>query len=242
MGKKTYYLTVDSETTQTEKVADFAAVVSDRKGRIYAQCAVLVNGIFTDMEAHPLFFDPYAPADSIWSKASRDRRYAAYNQKVKEGSRMIANVAAINRWLAKAIGQFDPVLTAYNLPFDADKCEKTGIDLTGFSRRFCLWRVAAAKYGKRKDFRQFILDNHAFNAPTKLGNMSYKTNAEIMARYIMGEPELPNEPHTALEDIIGYELPILNRIVSIHSMREIAELEIAYNWRDFQVKDWFAVK
>lgn len=241
MAKKHYYLTIDTETTQDNLVADFAAVISDRRGRIHSQCAVLVNGIFTDMVNHPLFFDSNATT-GIWSRNGRDKRYDIYNAMVQNGTRGVHSIAAINRWLERALGQYDPILTAYNLPFDLDKCHKTGIDLTIFDQSFCLWAAAQSHWGKTKKYRQFILDCHAFNAPTSLGNMTYKTNAEIMTRFILGNPELPDEPHTALEDIIYYELVILNRLVKNYSFREIQEFAESYDWRKYQVKDWFKVK
>lgn len=242
MSKKHYYITIDTETTQDNLVADFAAVISDRKGRVISQCAILVNGIFNDTENHPLFFDSSAPAEAIWSKTGQDKRYALYNKMLMQGTRGIYSVAAINRWLERARGQYDPILTAYNLPFDKDKCHNTAIDLSIFDRSFCLWCAAHSRYAKSRKFRQFVLDCHGFNPPTKLGNMTYKTNAEIMARFIIGNPDLPDEPHTALEDIIGYELPILNRLVKNYSFNQILEFAESYNWRDYQVKDWFIPK
>ena len=46
MSKKHYYLIVDTETTMDEKVADFGAVIIDRKGNIQAQAGILLNGIY----------------------------------------------------------------------------------------------------------------------------------------------------------------------------------------------------
>ena len=237
--KKQYFITIDTETTQDHKVADFAAVISDRRGRIVTQCAVLVNGIFTDSENHPLFFDSKLPADAAFSRKSADRRYKKYQAMVNAGSRQIASVNAINRWLEKAAAQYDPVLTAYNLSFDTDKCLKTEIDLTVFSQSFCLWQAAWSIYAKKKAFRQMVLDTHAFNDVTPHGNMTFKTNAETMARFVLGNPELPDEPHTALEDIIFYELPILNRMVKNYKTQDIIDRAESYEWRKAQVKDWF---
>ena len=240
MAKKDYFLTIDTETTQDQKVADFGATVSDRKGNIVTQCAVLINGIYTDQQNHPLFFtsDPAG----IWSKKGQDKRYSKYTKMLESGSRMLASVNAINRWLERVAGKYNPYLTAYNLAFDLDKCEKTEIDLTIFgNRKFCLWGAAQDKWGKTKKFRQFVLDNHGFNSPTDLGNMTYKTNAEIMARYVLNQPELADEPHTALEDIIFYELPILNRLVQTTKKQKWLNPP-SYNWRDYQVKDHFTAK
>jgi hypothetical protein len=238
--KKQYFILLDSETTQDNKVADFAAIICDRKGNIYAQCAVLVDGIYTDKANHPLFFtsDP----NGIWSQKGQDRRYSVYNEMVRQGTRMIASVAAVNRWLQKSILTFNPILTAYNLPFDVNKCINTGIDLTMFPRNFCLWNAAYTAYAHTKAYRKLVLNAHAFNSPTELQNMTYRTDAETMARFISDNPSLEDEPHTALEDIIFYELPILKRLCRTKSIKWLLTEPKSYNWRDCQVKDWFTPK
>jgi hypothetical protein len=237
--KKIYFITVDTETTQDGLVADFAATVSDKKGNVLAECAVLVDGVFTEHEKHPLFFDSKAAPSALWSKAGADRRYAMYNSMIKSGVRMIASRAAINVWLLKAKAQFDPILTAYNLPFDQGKCRNTGIDLAVFSKSFCLWQASYALWAHTKKYRAMVLDTNAFNPPTNKGNMSFKTNAETMARFVLGNPALEDEPHTALEDVKFYELPILNAMLKTKSVRWILENSKPYNWRECQVKDWF---
>lgn len=236
MAKKDYYLIVDTETTMTEKVADFGAVVVDKHGEIQAQCSVLVRGVFG---IDPLFYIAGENENTLWSKQGKDRRFTAYNEMVENGSRMIASVAAINRWLERVAGKFDPILTAYNLPFDVDKCNKTGIDLNMFTKRFCLWRAAFNKWALSKRYRNFVLSVHAFNAPTKLGNMSFKTNAEVMTRFITNQPDLPDEPHTAIEDVIGYELPILIQLVRTTKKRDFMNPELAFDWKKVQVKNHF---
>jgi len=137
MGKKQYFLIVDTETTQDNLVADFGAVVCDRNGKIYAQCGVLVARIF-GTKKHPLFFDSNSPPTALWSHSGADKRLAKYYKMLDEGSRVLASVAAVNRWLERVRGKYNPILTAYNLPFDASKCHNTNIDLTIFSERFCL--------------------------------------------------------------------------------------------------------
>lgn len=241
MAKKDFFMTVDTETTQDGMVADFAAVISDRKGRIYTQCAVLVNGIFTDLESHPLFHI-HGDSGDVWSKAGLSKRYDRYNAMVSGGQRMIASAAAINVWLAKAHAEYNPYLTAYNLAFDTDKCANTGIDLSDFAdRRFCLWHAAFAKWGTTKKYKRFVLDTLAFNAPTRKGNMSYKTNAEVMTRFVTNNPMLEDEPHTALEDVLYYELPILTKLVQTTKKKDWLNPP-AFNWRSVQVKDHFQAK
>lgn len=241
MAKKDYFLTIDTETTQDELVADFAAVITDKKGKIYAQCAVLVNGVFTEMEQHPLFHI-YGDAGDLWSKKGLPKRYDRYNKMVAGGSRMICSVAAINVWLAKAKAQYNPYLTAYNLAFDLGKCQNTGIDLTDFAdRQFCLWHAAVAKWGYTKAYKNFILATASFNNPTKLKNMSYKTNAEVMTRFVTNQPMLEDEPHTALEDVLYYELPILNALVK-NTRKKVWLNPPSFNWRKVQVAEHFTAK
>lgn len=239
---KNYFLIVDTETTQDNLVADFGAIVCDKKGNIVAQCGVLVNGIYNDTANHPLFFtsDPAG----IWSKKGQDKRYNMYSNMLENGSRMLASVAAINKWLARVHDQFAPVLTAYNLPFDLNKCNNTGIDLALFNRQFCLWAGAYNTWAHTKNYRNMALQLHAFNAPTQYGNMTFKTNAETMARFVMNNANMPDEPHTALEDARDYELPILKALLAVkgNSVAKLLNPEAgSYNWRNCQVRDWFTV-
>ena len=234
MAKKKHYLIVDSETTIDATVADFGAVIVDRHGEVFNQCAVLIRGHYGEKE---LFYDANS-SDEIWTKRGLEKRKANYEKMLREGSRMLASVSAINRWLEKANERFNPELTAYNLAFDVDKARNTAIDLDMFSDRFCLWHAASGVFAGRKDFKKFVLANHLFNPPTALGNMTFKTNAEVMAQYIIGS-QLPPEPHTALEDITGYELPILIRLLRVKKWREKMR---AYNWKEWQVRDHYQAK
>jgi len=242
MAKKDYFLLLDTETTQHSKecksmVADFGAVIVDRKGREYARCAVLISGVYGEI---PLFYSS-DPQDNVFGKHTLDARYQAYQKMLDSGQRMLASVNAINLWLAKAKEKYNPILTAYNLAFDRDKCLNTNIDLSLFDKSFCLWYAAVEKWAKTKNYREFVLHLHEFGSRTDLGNMTYRTNAETMARFILGNPDLPNEPHTALEDAIYYELPILKALVK-HTPKKRWLNPLPYNWRDFQIKDWYKVK
>lgn len=240
MAKRDYFLIVDTETTLDDKVADFGALVCDRKGKVYTQAAILVNGIYTDRQNHTLFYDN-SQADSIWSRNRLNERYNNYNAMAKDGRRLLASVPAINRWLAKVNGTYAPILTAYNLAFDAGKCDNTGIDLAMFASRFCLWYASYTKWAHTKKYLNFALSVHAFNPPTKLGNMSFKTNAETMTRFVLNDPSLPDEPHTAFEDAMQYELPILLHLLKNSRKKEYMQ-PASFDWRKVQVKDYFTAK
>ena len=233
--KKDHFLIIDTETTRNGLVADFGAVVVDRKGTILTSCSALIDGVYTDKDNEPLFHGE--GMGELWGKARLPERYAEYDAMLESGSRMLARPIAITRWLDKVKANYKPYLTAYNLAFDVDKCKKTGIDLTMFgANKFCLWHSSVARWGKTKAYRQFILESHAFNAPTKKGNASYKTNAEVMARFVLNQPELEDEPHTAYEDVVFYELPILLKLVKGYSKNKWLNPP-GYSWHDYQLKD-----
>lgn len=238
MSKKDYFCLADTETTMDDTVADFGAIICDRKGRIYASCSVLIAGVFG---ISPLFYIASENEENLWSKQGKDRRYDTYLEMIEQGTRQIASVAAVNRWLSKAVGMYDPILTAYNLAFDVGKCRNTKIDLTMFTRRFCLMKAAQHKWGRSKAYKNFVLTVHAFNPPTALGNMAYKTNAETMARFVLDSPDLEDEPHCALEDVIDYELPILVKLVN-STKKKVWMNPQGTSWQGVQVKDHFTAK
>jgi len=215
-----------------DTAADFAMIICDREGRIYNQCAVLVANHYGNFE---LFHDK--KANDIWGYGGLIKRKEAYVEMLNSGTRTLASVNAVNRWIQQAIGKYNPELTAYNIAFDASKCKNTGIDLTGFANSFCLWQAAVGNICNTKKFREFALQNHAFNKPTEFGNMTMQTNAEIVAGFVSGE--FVKEPHTALEDARDFEIPILREVLKKAKWKDKIT---PYNWRAFQVKDHFSAK
>src|SRR5688572_1781216 len=100
MARKKWFLVIDTETTQTNKVADFGAVVCGKDGKIEREAGLLVRDFYLDRDNHPLFHTS-GIADPLWGKRNLPRRYANYDDMLKDGSRMLASVAAINRWLVR---------------------------------------------------------------------------------------------------------------------------------------------
>lgn len=229
MAKKNFWLIVDTETTADDCVYDFGALVVDSKGVIQTSCAIIV----AENLSKDLFFDP--TAKGIWSRQYAIEKKAKYTAMLDSGSRMLASSNAINRWLEKVNAKFQPTATAYNIAFDRSKCANSNIDLSIFANSFCLWHLAVEQFAKTKAYRQFVLDNHYFGNRTEYGNMTYKTNAEVMAHFVTGQ--FSEEPHTALEDAQFYELPILMSCIKKKDWKK--KIGMAYNWRNFQLKDNF---
>ena len=232
MAKKQFFAIVDTETTMADTVADFACIIVDREGIIYNQCAVMVKDHYNSIE---LFHDK--KANDIWGYEGLNKRKKQYVALLDSGVRMLASVNAINKWINQAIGKYNPTLTAYNLAFDYSKCGNTGIDLSGFNNKFCLWQASVGNICNKKQFKQFALDNHQFNKVTVNGNMTFKTTAETVCGFINNEMII--EPHTALEDARDFELPILTNIIKKRNWQDNVK---PYNWLDFQVKNHFVAR
>ena len=245
MAKPDYFLIIDTETTMTQKVADFGAVVVNRKGKIMTQCAVLTFDIYNNPD-HPLFHNE--KSSDLWKMSRLAERYADYNTMLENGQRQLSAVSAINRWLEKVERTYNPYMTAYNLAFDKDKCYNTGIDLERFRKKeFCLWYACVEKWAYTKKYRQFILASNFFKNSTPpserypLGNLSYPTNAEVMTRFIKNNALFEDEPHTALEDVLYYELPLLLKLVNSTDKKKWKKPK-SFNWQKVQVKDWYIPK
>lgn len=232
MAKKQYFMIVDTETTNDNQVFDFAAIIVDREGNIHNQCAIIVK----DNIEKELFSDP--SGRGLWSVSYAQQKKANYYKMLDSGQRMVASVNAINRWLEKVNAKYNPIMTAYNVGFDQGKCANTGIDLTIFKSSFCLWHLACQIFATKKQYKQFALDNLYFGDKTEKGNMTIKTNAEVMCHYVTGRNN--DEPHTALEDAQYFELPILVAILKKRNWKDY--IGNPYNWRDYQVKDHFQAK
>lgn len=240
MAKKKFFLIVDTETTQTGKVADFGAVVVDKQGVIHREMGILVGDFFADKTNHPLFHI-YGDKNDVFSKASLPARYERYEQMLSNGERYLASRDAVNRWLAKVAAAYPNITaTAYNIAFDREKLSNSGIIFNElFPNQFCLWHAAVAKWGNTRAFREYVLNSHHFGARTKKGNMTMKTNAEAMAAFITGIESA--EPHTALEDARDFERPILAALVK-NTSPQVYMNPPPYNWRHWQVKDHFTAK
>lgn len=240
MARKKFFLIVDTETTQTNMVADFGAVVVDKQGVIHHDAGVLIGDFFSDRKNHPLFHI-YGDKNDVFSRESLPLRYAAYENMLQDGRRVLASVEAVNRWLAKVAAKYNPVLTAYNLAFDADKMDKSGIIARElFPQSFCLWHAAAEKWGASRAYRDFVLRNHFFGNRTKGGHIGYQTKADAMAKFLLGD-SLEDEPHTALEDARDYERPILTALVK-NTLPSVYMNPKPYSWRDYALRDNFVSK
>jgi hypothetical protein len=218
--RKKYYLILDSETSMDRHVQDFGAVLCDRQGNIHHSIGVLVAPYWG---SEKLFYNRDSGFFGLKNLALREDNY---KRMLESGERMLCSVSAVNKWLEKAVHNYDPILTAYNLAFDADVCKNSGIDLSIFKDNFCLWKESSRVFASRKSYINFCIEHKNFSA-----KFNMQTSAEVMAAYITGEAIA--EPHTALEDARDFELPILVKLLQ----QKKGIKHIAYNWRNYQGKN-----
>ena len=214
---KHFYLIVDTETTKKQTVADFGAVIVTKQGEIVERFGAMVLGHFGKM---PLFSDPSLTDSELWSEQSAKRREKDYYSMLDTGERSIASPALINQWLVRVNAQYSPVLTAYNLAFDLGKCRNTRINLGIFAQSFCLMKAAKRQIGTLAQYHEFCFDNDFLTAKLRRPSMT----ANVMAKFVLGNEELEEEPHTALEDAQFYEAPILTKILESVTRKQLLEL------------------
>src|SRR5665647_742963 len=101
MAKKQFFAILDTETTMENTVADFGIIIVDREGKIFNQCAVLLQGHYGNFE---LFHDK--AANDIWGYGGLEKRKANYVKMLDSGVRMLASVNAVNKWINQAIGKY----------------------------------------------------------------------------------------------------------------------------------------
>jgi len=251
--RKQYFFICDTETTTKDTIADFAGIIVDKKGNIYNQIAVLVDGHYGK---HELFHDVRS-AEEIWTLKGLKRRNDIYKGMLNSGNRMLASVNAVNKWIELAQKTYkNLVFCAYNSRFDLGKMKKTGIhtvrdlnpelsykerkieldrleqsdvNVHGFHDYLCLMNAAQNKVEGSRDYVQ-----HCINRKWVTPKLNLRTNAEAMAEYAVGH-ELPAEPHTALEDILYYELPIFEWLLKGTSYKKLNQS--GNNWQNFQLKN-----
>ena len=211
-----FYLIVDTETTKRGTVADFGAVVMTKQGQLVEQFGAMVHGHFGKL---PLFSDPSADSSAFWSEQSAQRRAKNYDDMLEAGERSISSVGLINQWLAGINARYAPVLTAYNIAFDFGKCRNTRINLGLFNSRFCLMKAAKRQIGALAEYHEFCNAYGFLTAKRRDPSMT----ADTMAKFIFGL-DLPDEPHTALEDARDYEAPILTKILESVTRKQLLEI------------------
>ena len=191
MGRKKYYMILDTETTSNAKtVYDIAYTIIDRQGNIIEQANYLVKEIIE----HP-FLRGILQRDK-YSAAKYQETYAElYTHKA-----MVKSFLDIRCNIRRAIRKYNCPVIAYNVHFDKTALNDMAKDLgkksffTKDTQIWDLWNIALFTLCDSINYTKFC-DTHGF--VNERGNR--QTTAESVYCYITKDPNF-KEAHTALAD------------------------------------------
>jgi DNA polymerase III epsilon subunit-like protein len=194
MAKKNYYLTIDTETTNTIEqpiVYDIGGIVHDKQGNVQETFSFVVADVFLDM------YD-------VMQVAYYSDKIPQYWEKIKSGETVLKTWYNIRKHICSLFEKYNiKAVIAYNANFDYRATRTTQKYLTKskykrfFPKGTEIWdsmAMAKSTIAKQKLYSQFCSENEYL---TKRGQN--RATAEIMYRYISGNNDFV-ERHTALAD------------------------------------------
>jgi hypothetical protein len=210
-----YFLLLDCESTQPceannrqSHVFDFAYLLIRK-----SDFAIIEQGayILRDFCNEPLFYSS-SDKNGIWSKKALPDRTEKYRQMLRTGQRELITVPQLNAVLMMINCNYSPVLMAYNLSFDYSLGLNSGLVLRFFKEKQCLMKMAIQIYLKRRGYWVFCLRNNLLSEKNFL-----RFSAQAIGGYLGIQG---NEPHTALEDLLEWEYPILCNVLRQHKKHD----------------------
>lgn len=191
MGKKKYYMVLDTETTSNAStVFDIAYTIIDRQGNIIEQANYLVK----EMIEHP-FLRGILARDKFSARKYRDTYSAIYNE-----NKIVLPFLTIRTKLRAAVKKYNCVVVAYNAKFDFNALNGMAQDLgkksffTLNTEIWDLWNIALFALCNSRNYVNFCDCNEYYS-----DKGHRQTSAEIVYRYITKDTDF-EEAHTALAD------------------------------------------
>ena len=214
--RKTYYLTIDTETANSLEdalVYDIGGAIHDKNGNVYETFSFVVAEIFFDM------------AD-IMNSAYYSEKLPQYYADIKNGTRKVARWLTIKNHIANLCSKYNvKAIIAYNMRFDYKSTATTQRYLTKSKNRYFfpksveLWdslKMVDDTIAKQKLYVDFCKTNGLLQ---KNGKPNRK--AETVYRYLTSNPNYIEE-HTGLADVL-IETQIFAKCMRQHKkMRKLA--------------------
>ena len=196
MGRKKYYLVLDTETCEDVDVNpipyDIGWAICDRHGNIFVERSYVVADSFLDLK------------DSM-KTAYYAEKIPSYWEDIKKGTRTLSTMWNIRKRMIEDMRHYNiNTVCAYNMAFDQRALNNLIRYTTKSKYRYwfpfgtkyeCIWHETCQLLASRKSYIKFCLQN-GLVSPS--GNT--QTGAEMVYKYLTKNPDFI-ESHTGLEDV-----------------------------------------
>ena len=194
--RKSYYLTIDTETCNTMDdpiVYDIGGCIHDKQGNVYETFSFVIYETFVGM------------ADVMTSAYYADK-IGNYEEDLKNGTRKMVRFATAKSHIAHLCERYNvKAIIAHNMRFDYRATATTQRYLTKSKYRYFfpygieLWdtmKMAQDTICKQKTYIKWCKENGFVTARGQV-----RKTAEILYRYISNQTDFI-ESHTGLEDVL----------------------------------------
>lgn len=194
--RKTYYLTIDTETANSlddPLMYDIGGCIHDRHGNVEESFSFIIYEVFcADRE--------------MFDTAYYAEKRPNYEDDIVNGIRKIVTLWTAKRYIAELCKKYNvKAIIAHNARFDYKSTNTTLRYYTASKYRYFLpygveiWdtlKMARDTICQQKTYRKFCEENQYI-----CKNGQLKSTAEVLYRYITGDNEFI-ESHTGLEDVM----------------------------------------
>lgn len=194
--RKTYYLTIDTETANSlddPMMYDIGGAIHDRKGNVEETFSFVI-------------YDVFCADRELFNTAYYAEKRPLYEQQIAAGSRKIVSIYTAKRYVAELCKKYNvKAIIAHNARFDYKSTNGTMRYITKSKVRYFLpygipiWdtlKMAQDTICQQKTYQRWCAANGYLQKNGKV-----RATAEILYRYITGNNEFI-EDHTGLEDVL----------------------------------------
>lgn len=194
--RKTYYLTIDTETANgldDPMMYDIGGAIHDRKGNVEETFSFVI-------------YDVFCADRELFNTAYYAEKRPMYEQQIAAGSRKIVSIYTAKRHIAELCKKYNvKAIIAHNARFDYKSTNGTMRYISKSKVRYFLpydipmWdtlKMAQDTICKQKTYQRWCTANGHLQKNGKV-----RATAEILYRYITGNDDFI-EDHTGLEDVL----------------------------------------
>lgn len=214
--RKSYYLTIDTETTNgldNPLVYDLGYALHDKKGNIYESGSLVI-------------YDIYVLEKELMKSAYYKSRLPQYEEELKNGDRKMVTIFTARKIIYDLCKEYNvKAIIAHNARFDYKSLQTTLRYVTKSKMRWFfpygieIWdsmKMARDTICKQSLYKKFV---DMYNL--RVGNNRIPANAQTLYAYLTNNSEY-EEKHTGLEDV-KIEMAITCKCLRQHKkMRKLA--------------------